>query len=148
MTITEEDFKKMFDLVRELHQNYTKNIERENEMLRNALAEAQQKLDEAVATIEKLKEGGMNDEALKKWKEIQDKMYENTKIWTSPAISPHTYPNYPGHTWYTTNTTQPYAMGGTASSGTASNQPMKKAYEDFLQQYTTAKLHAKADEDG
>ena len=144
MTITEEDFKKMFDLVRELHQNYTKNIERENEMLRNALAEAQQKLDDAVATIEKMKKLP-NEDAWKKWKEIQERMDgDNSKIWTAP----NTYPNYPGQTWYTTNTTQPNAMGGIASDGTACNQPMRKAYEDFLQQYRTAKLHAKADEDG
>lgn len=148
MTISEEDFKKMFDLVREIHENYTKNIERENEALRNALAEAQQKLDEAVATIEKLKKGGMNDEALKKWKEIQDKMYENTKIWTSPTISPHTYPNYPGQTWYTTNTTQPYGLGGTASGTSVESNSMVEAYSEFRKKYTSYKMQAKADEDG
>lgn len=147
MSISEEDFKKMFDLVRELHENYTKNIERENENLRIMLADAQKKLDDALAAIEKLKKGS-NEDTLKKYKEIQDKMQESGKIWTTPPPYPYPYPSHPTVTWhYTTNTTQPYALGGVASS-TTDGTPMNKAYDDFRKQYMSSKLHAKVEEDG
>jgi len=145
MAITEEDFKKMFDLVRELHENYTKNIERENENLRNMLAEAQRRLDEALATIEKLKSGN-NEEVYKRWREIQDRMGENQKIWTSPATTPYD-PNYPVITWTSNNTTNPY-MTSRQSVGSPTQIDITKEYESLWKKYRSSMMYSKADEDG
>lgn len=157
MTISDEDFHKMFDLVRELHENYTKAIERENETLRNMLAETQKQLDEAVDTLEKIKKGHEPakdyDDLLKKFKEIQDKHPFATPIPSiSPGYGPWTTPNqYPPVQWTTTGTTPP-TCGGLTMSGSTSNTSHNTSIaatkvQEFYDKMVKT-LYEKADEDG
>jgi len=144
MTITEEDFKKMFELVREIHVNYTKNVERENEVLRNMLTEAQQKLDEALALVEKLRK---TIDTLEKTKNIHDFVRDHQdNDWTKtlPGSGPWVAPGHGSGvpTWqiYTTSTlTNPICTSATN---------MQNEYERYIKHIKEANMYSKADEDG
>jgi hypothetical protein len=155
MTISDEDFHKMFDLVRELHENYTKAIERENETLRNMLAETQKQLDEAVATLEKINKSQANkppkeyEEILKKFKEMQDNS-PLTHPTISPGYGPWVAPNsYPPVQWTTggTGTLPPLCGGMTSTAANGYNQHNYASTSDKIRELY-AKAYAKADEDG
>jgi hypothetical protein len=149
MTISDEDFHKMFEIVREIQANYTKAIERENETLRNMLAETQKQLDEAMAALEKLKSKSTSDqyeELRKKFEKMKD-MYPDTipGIGTGGAGPWTTRPYPPTITWTTNNTTEPY--GGSAATYAGSHVTA----DDYLKMYKQqvyAKMNEKADDDG
>lgn len=159
MTISDEDFHKMFDLVRQLHEHYTKALERENETLRKMLEETQKQLDEALATIAKNGKTDISEQyekIRKEWEKVRD-----NPPYVSPGIGtgngPWTVPpNTPIWTTYTTSTTNPIMVGGAASSannmGANSHGSVSSSvdsnYEKFVKQFITAKMYAKADEDG
>jgi len=111
MSISDEDMKKFVETVKEMHEMYTKALERENEGLRNALADAQKKLDDALDVI---KSKSAVEELRKKWSDMQS---PTTTPWIQqPLVAPYTQPYIgspytPPATWGVSNGTIGYTNG-------------------------------------
>jgi hypothetical protein len=96
MTISEEEFKKMFAFVNALSEKYTKSIENENEALRGQLAATQQHLDDVLGVLDKMRK----DDGSKNSKPESPLRYYET--WGEKLIryqtDPHYYhPNHPNY---------------------------------------------------
>lgn len=136
MTITDQDFHKMLELVKELHEKYTKSVERENVILRNMLAETEKKLDEAVDALNKIKKTNENkiqhDDLREKFDKLKDVYKDNGWRW---APYPNTNPYIPlpeQITWTSGHTSDISVNGVSRFNGSVSDE-----YNKFIASYAS-----------